>query len=380
MNIRLLLSLGFFILTYTALNSYIGWNVYKFLEAAGDFNRPWTLAILIGLLSYTYMLGYRLKSFPLLKNIGSCWMAFFHFAIFIFPVVNLVVWLLGFAGLSGEGVIVTAGYATLILFSVYTGTGLFNAYMPAVKEYKLTVDHPQAHDGALRIAVASDMHFGGLSGKKHAERLVSTINRMEADLILFPGDLVDDDPDLFKEKKMDRTLKKLNARLGIYAVLGNHEYYGGKINELTRIMDDTGVNILKDEIIKLDSTAYIIGRKDKTDRNRLPAGDLLNTAGNDLPKLIMDHQPVDIHSIKENNAEMLFCGHTHKGQIFPYQWVTRRLFDVDYGYKQIDQLHVFVSSGFGFWGPPVRIGSRSEVMKIDVTFTGSQNYCSEKKM
>jgi hypothetical protein len=86
----------------------------------------------------------------------------------------------------------------------------------------------------------------------------------------------------------------------------------------------------------------------------------------------MDHQPLELVQAAENGADLMLSGHTHRGQMAPNHLITRRIFELDWGYLKKSQLHAFVSSGFGFWGPPLRIGSRSEILLINITFTKKQ--------
>jgi uncharacterized protein len=88
-----------------------------------------------------------------------------------------------------------------------------------------------------------------------------------------------------------------------------------------------------------------------------------------IPMIMMDHQPAEIKLAEKNGVDLLLSGHTHRGQMAPNHLVTRKMYDLDWGHRQFTQLHAIVSSGFGFWGPPIRIGSRSEIVQIEVVFT-----------
>lgn len=87
-----------------------------------------------------------------------------------------------------------------------------------------------------------------------------------------------------------------------------------------------------------------------------------------MPIIAMDHQPTDLQAAADNGVDLLLCGHTHRGQMAPNHLVTRRMYELDWGYKQKGSMHTIVSSGFGFWGPPLRLGSQSEIVQIEVTF------------
>ncbi|WP_280771004.1 metallophosphoesterase [Salipaludibacillus daqingensis] len=371
MNAKVIASFGLFIVVYSSLNFYIGWNIHVWFQTAFQISNPILLGFIITFLAFSYLVGQFIKPFRTLKMVGSIWFGCFQFGLVVLPLANIFIFILHLLNVSLELGIIIVGLITWVLFFIYIGFGLYNAYQPIVRTYSFKVPRGKSKRKSLRIAVASDMHFGGLSGKNHAKRLVKTINKLNAELVLFPGDLVDDDPGIFREKRMDRTLKKINSELGVYGVLGNHEYYGGKIKELTKIMKNIQVHILQDESVVLDNSIKIIGRKDKTDRHRKSMGQWSETEDSELPTLVLDHQPLELNQIRDQGADIVICGHTHRGQIAPNHWITKKLFELDWGYKQKDQLHVIVSSGFGFWGPPIRLGSRSEVIQLNVTFTDS---------
>ncbi|WP_078576724.1 metallophosphoesterase [Salipaludibacillus agaradhaerens] len=368
MNLRYLLSLGLFIILYTGLTAYIGWHLYYWLHVVFSINHPLIFtALLIGV-AYAYIIG-QLFSSPLFKKIGALWLAVFQFGLFVLPFANITCWLLGlFIEEVTRTHIVVIGGIVWILFAIYIGVGLYLAYSPVIRSHDISLAKTTSHKSSLKIVMASDMHFGGLSGKKHAERLVKEINKLNADIILLAGDIVDDDPAQFKEKKMDGLLANLHAVYGKYAVTGNHEYYGGKIEELAVMLDEAGIQLLQDDVVEPNEMITIVGRKDKTDKNRKSASALIDPLDKRKILIMMDHQPTDLHAIMEAQTDMVFSGHTHRGQIFPYHLITAKLFEVDWGYKQKGRLHVFVSSGFGFWGPPIRLGSRSEILSVQVHF------------
>jgi predicted MPP superfamily phosphohydrolase len=173
---------------------------------------------------------------------------------------------------------------------------------------------------------------------------------------------------------MADTMKKLKAPLGVFAVLGNHEYFGGHIEEYIKRLEDIGIRVLRDETVLVADSFYLVGRKDKaaesfTSEGRLPLTKLVSSLNRTLPILVMDHQPH--HRLDEAAAsgiDLLMSGHTHRGQMAPNHMITRRIFELDWGYARKGTMHAIVSSGFGTWGPPIRIGSRSEIVEITITF------------
>jgi len=113
-----------------------------------------------------------------------------------------------------------------------------------------------------------------------------------------------------------------------------------------------------------------VGRKDKTDKQRLTMSELFKVVDTSKPIILLDHQPYDLGVARDQGVDIHLAGHTHRGQLFPANLITDRIYENDWGYLKKGTMHSFVSSGFGTWGPPLRIGSRSEVMVINVSFTG----------
>lgn len=355
-------------LIYNLLVYYIGWNGYVWLKSFQLTPYPAFYIGAIILFSYAYFISHFLKSITIFKIIGAYWLAIFEYELILFPLANISWFILKMLMDPMDATIIIGTItASLLLFLLVFGT--YNAYSPIIRTYKLTVEKKQAKRDTLRIAMASDMHFGTLSGKSHLNRLVTQINSLQPDLILLPGDIIDDDPIPFMKKKMGEQLKQLHAPLGIYGVLGNHEYYGKMIPTFIKEMNRIGIHILMDEKITIDETIRLIGRKDKTDKDRLSIPALLENESNRLPIIMMDHQPDELEAAMNDGIDVILSGHTHRGQMAPNHLITRRVFELDWGYKQKKQLHAIVSSGFGFWGPPIRIGSRSEIVSIEIKFT-----------
>lgn len=379
MKIGRVLSIVAFFSIYNILMFYLGWNGLVWVKAMFAFNYDWMYWFGIAILSYAYILGRMVKPLSFLSIVGSIWFGFIQYGLLLFPVANLAVWLLGLTGVPGETAIVLVGTVTAILLAAIFAFGLYNAYSPVIRKYEVSLPK-KAGLKKLKIAVASDMHFGKLSGVAHAKRLVKTIGRIHPDIILLPGDIIDDEPEHFQKKNMGAIMKQLHAPLGIYGVLGNHEYYGREIPEFLNEMKKVDIRILMDEVIQIENSFYLLGRKDKTDSKRKSFEQLVNEKELDksLALIAMDHQPAELKEAQENGVDIIVSGHTHRGQMAPNHFITRRLFELDWGYLKKEQLHAFVSSGFGFWGPPLRIGSRSEVLEIIVKIEEKEGYSNHE--
>jgi uncharacterized protein len=343
---------------YSSLTAYIGWNVYLWLHNLIPLN-PWLFAGLWSLWAFSFLVGRLGHQWLMFTIMGSYWFAFFEYAVLLTPLANL------------SSLFVTADNPALWVGSVEAAIllmifllGSFMAYNPVVRELDITVDAPEAD--SLHIVLASDFHLGVLSGKNHLQRFVDKSNSLNPDVVLLAGDLVDDDPIWYARYGMSEVMDQLKAKIGIYGILGNHDYYGKKIPLLVQLMEKSGIHILRDETILVENRFYLTGREDRTFRDRPLLETLKPESG--LPWIVMDHTPPKLDPPTRLGVDLQVSGHTHKGQMWPNRFITKKVFELDYGYRQINKSHFLVSSGFGFWGPPIRIGSRSELWSIKMNF------------
>ncbi|MCL6458908.1 MAG: metallophosphoesterase, partial [Gorillibacterium sp.] len=334
----------------------------------------WTL---LGLFAFAYLIGrspfLQGRTTRFLKVVGSYYFAIMEFSIILLPLANLAAWILKRSGADSTRYIPLIGSIILLIFLILLLWGSRNAWSPVIRTYDFHVDKQAKGMKELRVAVASDIHLGNIVGNRYLGKLVSRINALQPDLILLPGDIIDDDIEPFIRNKMSTVMKGLKAKHGVYAVLGNHEYYGGHIDSYTKEMNSIGVKVLFDETILVNDAFYVAGRKDKTAEGRglegrLTIAALLEPLDQAKPIIVMDHQPYRFDLASEAGADVLLSGHTHRGQFAPNHWVTRRLFELDWGYLLKNKLHVIVSSGYGTWGPPIRLGSRSEIIELVIHF------------
>ncbi|MCU6709820.1 metallophosphoesterase [Paenibacillus sp. J5C_2022] len=382
------------LIVYGALTFYIGWNVWLFLSHTTGWKAPLPYGIVIGVLAFGYIIGRMGQSTRLrfiaqpVKYMGAYWFGFFQYAILLLPAANVAALLLRWAGAPDSVYMTTVGGITASLLILIMLRGAWNAWHPVIRKYQVTVNKNAGARTGLRIAMASDLHLGTVIGKTHLKRLLKVIDDIEADIILLAGDILDDELEPYVEKRMSEVLGRLHAPLGVFAVTGNHEYIGGKVPEFVTEMDAIGIRVLMDEAEVIDDSFIVIGRKDKAaagmgrqqdgrGAGRATLEDLVQPFDASLPLILMDHQPSSLEEAAANGIDISLSGHTHRGQMAPNHWITRRMFLLDWGYKQIGGLHAIVSSGFGFWGPPMRIGSRSEVLQIDVVFDGSDRLVKE---
>lgn len=364
---------------YLGLNAFVGWNASVWLDSWLPGYPGWALWIPLALAALGYLVG-RLKFLPApvgrgLKVFGAYYIGLFEYAVLLLPVADLVVWLCYANGAPYKMTVEATGFVVAVLLLAFFAWGTRNAWTPIVRRYNIDVAKAAGGRRRLDIVLVSDLHLGNIVGNRHLDRLLPRVADIKPDLILLAGDVLDDVIEPFVRNKMGDKLGQLSAPLGVYAVLGNHEYYGGHIEEYVGRMSALGIPVLRDEWAKPGGIVQVVGRKDKTaeamdPEGRRPVTELLAGLDRTLPILLMDHQPYGYAAAAEAGVDILVSGHTHRGQFAPNHWITRRIFELDWGYLRKGNLHAVVSSGFGTWGPPVRLASRSEIVHLSVTLSG----------
>ncbi len=356
------------LLLYGGLVYYIGFRGYRWLRPESSSRRFKVLYIFVVVLAATSFIVGRMSGLRFINIAGAYWMACFYLLLLLVPLAHLTVFLLRFTRLPKHSTKKWAGTITLALLVFFLVYGTYNAYSPVVRSYDIKMEKGTSTLDSLHIVMAADTHFGLLSGKNHAERLVKEINALNPDLILLPGDLVDDDIQPFLDQKMDQILSNLHAPYGVYASLGNHDRHDGTMQELIDTLESSGIQILYDESLEVQEQFTLIGRKDRIDPDRLPLDSLIKSVNETKPKILLDHQPYELDIAQQQGIDLMVSGHTHGGQVFPGNLITGAIYENDWGYLQKEQMHSVVTSGFGFWGPPIRIGTRSEIVSIRIQF------------
>ncbi|MCM3171616.1 metallophosphoesterase [Paenibacillus sp. MER 99-2] len=357
-----------FLLVYGLLVFYIGWSGWSWMKPVVAARFRLLYIIVLVFLSLSFILARMFGNISFLSIIGSYWLAIFSLLLIILPVAHLVLWLLRLTRIPRHHAHKWGGVITLILLLSTLGYGIFNAYSPVVRQYSIQVDKKVEGMDKLKIVMAADMHFGLLSGPAHAKRMVEEINALQPDLVLYPGDIIDDNLDMYLNSGIADIIRDIKAPYGVYASLGNHDKFDGPIEDLIAALEKSNMQVLYDDKIMLDDKITLIGRKDRTEKDRAEVATLMQDTDLSQPVIMLDHQPYDLDIAEQNHVDLVVSGHTHRGQIAPAQFITAAIYENDWGYLQKGDMHSIVTSGYGFWGPPIRTSSRSEIVEINVTF------------
>lgn len=256
--------------------------------------------------------------------------------------------------------------SVLFVFSLFSLIGYIRFTRPVVRRLELSIPKGSGPAGKITIAAASDVHLGNIIRKRRLRKYVDLLNRQNADIILFAGDLLDHSVRPVAENRMDEVLATLRAKYGVYGIFGNHEYYGNayKASEFYKL---SNINLLRDKAVNIDNRFILIGRDDISFRKRLPLETILTGINGELPKILLDHNPARLTDAEINGINLQLSGHTHNGQVFPLNYLVRKMFPLSYGYLKSNDTHYFVSAGLGLWAAPVRIGTSSEIVRIELS-------------
>lgn len=260
------------------------------------------------------------------------------------------------------------GLGVSILILAILGLGYLNANHPQTKELNINIDKI-ANKKEWHIVAVSDIHLGSIVDRKRAASLVSSINKLSPDLVLLVGDTIDEDLAPVKRQDIGESLKNIQANYGVYAVTGNHEYIGG-VEAAVDYLEQHNITVLQDQSIVVGGELVLIGRKDKMSDSmkltkRANLSDLLSNINTSKPILLMDHEPFKLPDVaSDGRVDLQLSGHTHHGQLWPFNFITRAMYEISWGYKKINNTNFYVSSGWGTWGPPLRVGNTPELLSI----------------
>jgi len=264
------------------------------------------------------------------------------------------------------------GIGSVLIVGLILIAGRINALHPRIRQLEIKVDKKVAGEEEFKIALASDLHLGTVVGPRQLQKMVKQINMVCPDLILFAGDIIDEDPGLLIKKDLGKQLQDLRAPFGIYTVTGNHEYIGG-VTAANQYLQNHGIIVLRDSVLTLSNGIVLVGREDReahrfSGKSRRSLEKLLKNIDREKPVILIDHQPVNLQEAVENQINLQLSGHTHHGQLWPFNYITSAIYSISYGYRKIGDTHFYVSCGYGTWGPPIRTSSRPEIVVLKLTF------------
>ena len=374
---------GIVLTVYGLINYYI---IRRVVSVVPDNYKTLSVIILVFVV-VSYIAGRVLENYwisylsDFLVWVGSFWIAIMFYTFFclviidFFRLINFIVPF--FPSVVTQNPEKTKRIIALIV-SVFViisvGGGFINSKIINIRYYNLHVNKKAGNLKSLNIVMASDLHLGTVNGKMFAYKVVDKINKLKPDIILFPGDIIDEDIKPVLRDNVGDALYELKAKYGVYGITGNHEYIGG-VKDAVEYLTQHNIKMLRDDYVEIDNSFYLVGREDRdskrfTDYVRKDLKSITERIDKSLPVVMMDHQPFHLEDAQQNRIDLQLSGHTHNGQLWPLNYLVDKIYELAWGYKLIGNTHYYVSCGVGGWGPPVRTGSRPEIIRIRLHFTG----------
>ncbi|HPS95098.1 MAG TPA: metallophosphoesterase [Bacteroidales bacterium] len=364
------------------LFSFFGLSFYVFIRGLQALPPFLWLKIIYSVIFIGSMAAFFVKMFlgdnmrqsagTVLSAVGFTWMiALVYFAIFILGVdiirlINRIFDIYPLYIKENYQLVKTLLFVFgIVVVTSVLAYGNYKFNNPVITTLDLTT-HKPLPGGKLKLVVASDIHLSSYINKKDLKKYVELINTQKGDVILLAGDIADRDPHPLINQNMKEELGKLYAPRGVFAITGNHEFYGRKREEIYNYIKSSGITFLKDSVALVDSAFYIAGRDDITNSGRISLDTLLRNTDKSLPVILLDHQPRNLEDAAKNGVDLQFSGHTHNGQFWPGNILVKLFFKHSYGYLRIGDTQYFVTSGLGLWGPKYRIGTKSEIVVINM--------------
>ena len=335
------------------------------------------LRVVLTLLAFSFapaaLLSFRYSN-PLLSffyQSAVIWLGFLNF-LFFSAVLSWPVWAaIWLAGMHSPAVRpwvsgVLSGMA--VMAGVY---GLFNARWIRIRQLPVRLPYlPESWRGRKAVVI-SDLHLGNVNGVRFCRRMVKMARHIRPDIVFLPGDLFDG-----VKGDLDGLLapfRELKPPLGIYFSSGNHEEFGDPAHYLEPIAR-AGIRVLNNERVTVDGVHIAgVSYRDSTYPVRVKAlleGMRLNSGH---ASILLHHAPTRLPLAERAGVSLQISGHTHCGQVFPYNLLTYRIFGkFTYGMNRFGGLQVYTSSGAGTWGPPMRVGTHPEIVALEFERDGRQ--------
>lgn len=334
----------------------------------------WALYLLLALF---LILGKGLTTGSRFFNTVLAWtagymMALLFYAFFVLLLIDLLRLLdhwLGIIPDSFKRSPAKVGIVVVVILLGLLGYGTWNARHPVFTSYEVNIAKHSPGPEQLHIVLVTDLHLGEIVDNERLATLVQQINQRNPDIILIGGDLIDGDIGPFVEQNMGATLSQLHSRLGTYMVMGNHD---GRGKQAVPYFQAAGITVLTNEYQLIDGSFYLAAQDFggyQLSSNPVPhLAEIMTGIDKSLPIILLKHSPTDLEEARDAGVDLQLSGHTHQGQLFPNNFITKMMYEIDWGYLQKGSLQVIVSTGFGTWGPPMRIGNTPETVDLLVNF------------
>lgn len=386
---------------YIIANSYLLIRLHRWLGTCNPLFRKTGICVAISL-AYVFLVASLLIAFFLpigparriMKLISNYWLGILLYLILAVLMADAICFLLFLITKRRlKCRTAAAGGICAVVVLVLSAWGAYNARIIQVTPYEITVNKDGGRLENLNVVLAADLHLGYNIGTAHMMQMVDKINEQNADLVVFAGDIFDNEYEALDDpEELIAVLQKIQSKHGVYACYGNHDveekilagftFGGNKKKESSIQMDEflerAGIHLLQDEAVLIDDSFYLYGRPDaqrpgRGINMRKTAAELMGELDTEKPVIVIDHEPKELQELADAGVDIDLCGHTHDGQMFPANLITALMWENSYGYLKKDHMHTIVTSGVGLFGPNMRVGTIAEISPITVHFQYRNN-------
>ena len=358
------------ILVMQSILSLAHWFIYHTFIAFWMPLSPaatWALRTAMTLLSLSFifaaLLGFYFSNrvVTMLYKLAAVWLGMLNFlfwAACLCWLTALGLWAAGFA--ANRTLIGASLFSLAVLAAVY---GLLNARWIQVRRVGVTLPGLPGSWRGRTALVVSDLHLGHINGVRFCQRIVKLGAGLRPDIVFLPGDLFDGTK--ADARRLAAPFRGLAAPLGLYYSSGNHDEFGDA-EQYAEVLAEAGIRVLANEKVVVDGMQIAgVPYGDSTYPMRLRA--TLSSLQLDPGKasILLNHVPNRLPIVEQAGVSLQLSGHTHGGQVFPFTWMTRRVFGkFTYGLQRFGGMQVYTSSGVGTWGPPMRVGTQPEIVLL----------------
>jgi uncharacterized protein len=260
---------------------------------------------------------------------------------------------------------VDAAALSALLLSAW---GMYRALAgPSVTPLALELAGMPASADGFSIGVVSDIHVGDMVTHAYLDRLVRQLNDQQLDLVVLLGDLSDERNG--GDGRAYDALAHIRSRYGVVAVTGNHEFYSGG-DRVVQALQAHGIALLRNSNRVIANAFVLAGVDDPTflPHGRSSAAMAIDWAmsgrRDGLPVVLLAHQPLAAEHAADMGVKLMLCGHTHGGQLPPFQFVSGLAYPFLRGQHRVGDMLLYVNNGAGFWGPPIRVFADPEIVRV----------------
>lgn len=296
---------------------------------------------------------------------AAVWMGFLNF----FFWAACLCWLtwavlrLSHADVKAESHRAAIAWFFMIVAIVAAVGGMVNARWVRVRRVTIRLANLPPSWRGRRAMMVSDLHLGHVNGAGFSQRIANFAAGLKPDILFISGDFFDGtktDPE-----RMAAPFKQVSLPFGMYFATGNHDEFG-ETPQFLAALSGAGIRVVANEKVIVDGLQILgVNYHDSTYPMRMRA--ILDGMGIDrgVTSILLNHVPNRLPIVEEAGVSLQLSGHTHGGQFFPFNWLTRRVFGkFTYGLNSFGALQVYTSYGAGTWGPPMRVGTRAEVVLL----------------